>query len=227
MKEKNLTTEPAELEQTAGEAEAEASEEAQVTEKKDTKDRKKKAANADKVNKTIKRREKGVKQYQFFILRVLFLLVVLWVLFFKIIGLTQMPSGDMYPRLDNGDFVMFYRLDTTPKAQDLIVYEKVDSKGQTVTMISRVIAVPGDKVEFTENGDVIVNGNTLIEPNIYYRGTQYRGETAPTYPVTLKEGEYFVLGDRRDQAYDSRAFGTVRSEEILGVSIAILRRNAL
>lgn len=223
----NETTDPAVNETMTGNPEAQAPETAAAATEETNPKEEKKSADPNKVNKKIKRREKGVKQYQFFILRVLILLVVLWVLFFKVIGLTQMPSGDMYPRVDNGDFVMFYRLDTSPKAQDLIVYEKVDSEGKTVTMISRVIAVPGDKVEFTEEGNVIVNGNTLIESNIYYRGTQYRGATAPTYPLKLGEGEYFVLGDRRDQAFDSRAFGPVKADEILGVSIAILRRNAL
>lgn len=181
----------------------------------------------EKLARRIKRREKGVHQYQTFIIRLLFLLLILWVLFFVVIGLTQMPTGDMSPRIDSGDMLLFYRLDRTPKAQDIIIYEKTDSEGEIAILVSRVVAVEGDTVEFTENGTLIVNGNAVSEPNIYYTGTQYIGDSAPTYPLVLGEGECFVLGDRRDQAYDSRAFGPVTKDDIIGTVINVLRRNNL
>lgn len=179
----------------------------------------------EKIKKKVKRREKGVKSYQLFLLQLAILILIVWALFFFIIGVTRMPSGDMFPRLANGDMVLYYRLDKSMKFQDVIVYEKIDSDGNKLTMISRVIAGPGDTVIFTEDGAVIVNGNHLSEPDIYYRGTQYRGDTAPTYPIVLDEDECFVLGDRRDQAYDSRTFGPVKADEILGTVITIMRRN--
>ena len=82
------------------------------------------------------------------------LLVVIWVLFFQVIGLTHMPTGDMSPRIDLGDFVMFYRLDKTVSPKDVIVLEKEtpDRAGKKQIYIGRVVAVPGDTVEITENG---------------------------------------------------------------------------
>ena len=87
---------------------------------------------SQKVEKKLKRSEKSVKNYQFFILRLLVFLAVIWVLFFKIIGLTHMPSEDMYPRVDAGDLVLFYRLNQDVRAQDVVVIEKVtpDSGGE-------------------------------------------------------------------------------------------------
>ena len=57
---------------------------------------KKKTESVQELNQNIQRKETGVKQYQMFILRVLILLVIVWLLFFVFIGLTRMPSGDMY-----------------------------------------------------------------------------------------------------------------------------------
>ena len=97
---------------------------------------------AEKMKKKLKRSEKSVKDYQYFIIRLFVFLLVLWILFFQIVGLTHMPSGDMAPRLDAGDLVLFYRLDKNVKAQDVIVIEKVtpDSDGEKALFISRVIA---------------------------------------------------------------------------------------
>ena len=78
----------------------------------------------EKLRKKIKRSEKSVKRYQWFILRLLLLVLVIWVLLFKIIGLTRMPNDNMYPRIDAGDLMLFYRLDLqNVRAQDIVVLE--------------------------------------------------------------------------------------------------------
>ena len=177
--------------------------------------------------KKLKRSEKSVKRYQFFVLRLLLLLLVLWVLFFKIVGLTHMPSGDMYPRIDAGDLVLFYRLDKNIKAQDILVIEKTtpNSGDAEQLYISRVVAVPGDTVQINEFGGLQVNGNTMIESNIFYSTQPYNGYT--TYPITLGPGEYFVLADSRQGGEDSRFFGPVTTDEIKGAVITIVRRSNL
>lgn len=177
--------------------------------------------------KKVKNAEKHVKNYQFFILRLLILILVLWVLFFKVIGLTHMPTGDMYPRIDLGDFVMYYRLDKDVSKQDVVVLEKQtpDSKGKKLMYICRVVAIEGDTVEITEEGQLLVNGTAMIERNIYSLTLPYEGYTK--YPLTLGEGECFVLADQRDGASDSRYFGVVQKSDLIGTVIAIVRRNNL
>ncbi len=180
-----------------------------------------------KLSKKIKKAEKSVKHYQFFLLRLVLFIVIVWILFFKIIGLARMPSADMYPRVDAGDLVMFYRLDKDVKAQDIIVIERQtpDSGKEKQMFISRVIAAPGDEIEITETGNVIVNGNAMIESNIFYQTFAYTDYTS--FPVKLGEDECFVLGDNRDGATDSRYFGPVKKDEIKGSVITIIRRNNL
>lgn len=183
-------------------------------------------SSTEKVLKKIRRAERDVKGYQFLLLRLAIFLLVLWVLFFVIIGVMRMPSPDMYPRIDSGDLVLYYRLDKDVRAQDVIVIEKeVPTLSGKQLMILRVVAVAGDTVEISEGDRLIVNGNTMIETNIFY-GTP-RFESQVDFPLTLQEGECFVLADSRQNGTDSRFFGPVQKDEILGTVITIIRRNNL
>ena len=71
-----------------------------------------------------KKRRRRRRAFGSLLLRTALLLAVIYVLFFHLIGLLAMPSNDMYPRLDAGDLVIYYRLDKEPQAQDVIVFEK-------------------------------------------------------------------------------------------------------
>ncbi len=195
--------------------------------KKLDKQEKKKAESSAKTMKKLKNSEKSVKHYQFFIIRLIIVLIVLWVLFFKVVGITKMPNGDMFPRIDQGDFILFYRLEKNFKAQDVVVIEKVtpDSNGKKQIFVCRVVAVAGDTVEITDNQRLIVNGDTMIESNIFYQTPRYEGFTE--YPITLKEGEIFVLADMRNGGHDSRYFGPITKDDIIGTVITILRRNGI
>lgn len=176
--------------------------------------------------KKIKRSEKSVKDYQFFVLKLVGFLLVLWVLFFVLIGIMRVPGADMYPRLDSGDMILFYRLDKDVRAQDVIVVEKeVPTLHGEQLMVLRVVAVAGDTVEISDSNSLVINGNTMIESNIFYPTPRYEGFTE--YPLTLGEGECFVLADSRNGGTDSRFFGPVTRDEILGTVITVVRRNNL
>ena len=179
-----------------------------------------------KTEKKMKRADKSVRSYQFFLIRLAVLVLIIWVLFFFIIGVIRMPSTDMFPRIDAGDLVVYYRLDKDVKAGDVIVFETdVPEMEGKQRIVSRVIAVAGDKVEITDGKQVIVNGNVLVESNIFYPTPRYEGFVE--YPLTLKDGECFVLSDSRNGGMDSRYFGPVRKEEIKGTVISIMRHNQL
>ena len=196
------------------------------------------------------------------LIRIVLLLLVVYILFFHLVGITVMKSGDMHPRIDLGDLVLYYRLENSFHAQDVIVFEKPtasleesykDSEAAKLVadpaakpwwrqalnwigfkdptepdktmFICRIVAGPGDTVEISKEERLIVNGNTMIEPDIFYLTNGYVGYTE--YPVTLEEGEYFVLADHRSGGADSRFFGAVKKDEIKGSVITILRRNNL
>ena len=179
--------------------------------------------NSAKLEKGIKRREKHLKHYQYFLLYLVILLVIVWVLFFKVIGLTAMPSEDMYPSIHAGDMLLFYRLDKTYKYQNVVVFEKAtsESNGQKQLMVGRVIGAPGDTVSI-EDGRVFVNGVALLETNIFYTTPERKGYV--NYPVTLGADEYFILSDYREEGTDSRYFGPVDKDHIIGSVITVFRR---
>ena len=177
--------------------------------------------------KKVRRSEKAVKRYQWIILRILIAIFIVWLLFFQVIGLTHMPNEDMYPRIDSGDLVLFYRLDKDVHSQDIIVIQKTtpESPDKKEVFICRVVAKGGDTVEITDDKRLVVNGNTVMENNIFYPTTKYEGYTE--YPITLAEDECFVLADARENGTDSRYFGPVSKSEIVGTVITIFRRNNL
>lgn len=180
---------------------------------------------AEKLPEKIQRSERSVKDYQYFILRLIILVVALWLLFFVFIGVMKMPTGDMYPRIDAGDLVLFYRLDKSVKAQDIIVIKKeVPTLEGKQTMILRVVAVAGDTVDIRDDR-LIINGNAVVEPNIFSPTPVYEGHTE--FPLTLQEGQCFVLADGRQGGSDSRFFGPVDQRDIVGTVITIIRRNNL
>ena len=181
----------------------------------------------DKLEKELSRAEKGMKNGQWFLIYLIGFLVVAWILFFKIIGVTHMPTEDMEPRIDGGDLLIFYRLDKDAAFQDVIIFEKdIDGSGKKQLLVGRVMAAPGDTVDINDNHRLVVNGNVIVEESIFYMETSKRGDRV-TYPLTMGEGQYFVLVDRRDTGVDSRYFGPVSKDEVLGTVITLFRRNKL
>ena len=183
-------------------------------------------AERDRQEALEKRHRRRMRALRSFLFRIVSLALVIYVLFFHIVGIMLMPNRDMYPRLDAGDLLLFYRLEKNPKAQDLVVIsKKVEGEEKNRQFVCRVVAAPGETVEVSAEKGLCVNGNSQIEGNIFYPTEDYEGRME--YPVKLGDGEYFVMADRRNGGMDSRYFGPVKAEEIQGVVITILRRNNL
>jgi len=115
----------------------------------------------------------------------------------------------MEPNFQEGERLlvnkMIYHF-TDPKRGDVIIlHPPFDLE---VVYIKRIIAIPGDTVE-VKDGAVYVNGTRLDEP--------YAVAPTYTFPLTeIPEGEYFVLGDNRNNANDSHNGWTVPRENIVG-----------
>ena len=168
-----------------------------------------------KIRKEISKSKKGIRSFVF---NSFVIAISLWVMFYFIIGVGSVESYDMTPAMNIGDWIIYSRINKTPISQDVIAFEK---DGEVC--VSRVMAVPGDTVEITEEGSVLVNGNIIIEERIY--SLTYPYPEFVSYPITLGEDEYFVLGDNRKSGVDSRYYGTVKEDEILGTIIMVIRSN--
>lgn len=144
---------------------------------------------------------------------VLILGIVLAVGYGKI---TVMQEGSMDPTLNAGDVLLVNRMAyrfSTPKRGDIIVYKTGDDK-KASTHIKRIIGLPGETIQI-KDGQILIDGETYQEdggfPAIENAGV---AETR----VTLGNGEYFVLGDNRNNSEDSRYadMGNVKKRNIIG-----------
>lgn len=90
--------------------------------------------------------------------------------------------------------------------------------------IFRIVGTPGDIISFDDTG-VLINGSSPIGrpasiADIPYKRTTASGVPArprsPIYPLTIPDGQYFMLGDNPDHANDSRLWGLLSEESILG-----------
>lgn len=162
----------------------------------------------------------AAEEIRLFVTRLLAMVILLAVLFGVIFGVTPMANNDMSPRISAGDLMLYYRLEHSYVSQDVVVLKK---DGAQYT--GRIIARGGDVVEITKDSELMVNGSVVLENDIYYRTPQYESELS--YPVTLGEDQYFVLGDYREGAKDSRYFGPVNADEIKGKVITVIRRSGL
>ena len=139
------------------------------------------------------------------------------ILFFTFIfGLYRMKDASMKPAFKEGDLVFYYQLDKRYVASDTLVLEY---EGEL--QVRRVIAVAGDTVDITEEG-MRINGALQVEREIYEETDRY--EDGTEFPLTVPEGEVFVLADAREHGTDSRIYGTVRAKDTLGKVMTILRR---
>jgi len=122
----------------------------------------------------------------------------------------EVNGYSMEPTLYNHERVIMekvtYRFTGSPRRGDVVV---LDVPGQTEPLIKRVVALPGETVA-VQGGQVFINGEPLSEPWAHRQG-------GPDYPPTLVLAEHvFVLGDNRPHSGDSRYFGPVRMDRILG-----------
>jgi len=111
---------------------------------------------------------------------------------------------------------------STPKRGDIIVF--VFPEDPKKDFIKRVIAVPGDTVEIRQKA-VLVNGKPLDEPYVRFAdgkntdGFPRARDNLP--PVRVPEGKLFMMGDNRDRSYDSRFWGFVDMDAVIGKALFI------
>jgi signal peptidase I len=125
------------------------------------------------------------------------------------------PSGSMLPTLEVGDRIVVNKLAFSlgeVERRDLVVFSKPTTLDnvQINDFIKRVIGLPGEEIS-SKDGQVYINGELLSEPYLQ------SGEFTSDLPVTkIPTGHYFVMGDNRKNSSDSRFFGSIPSELLVG-----------
>lgn len=153
----------------------------------------------------------------FLITKLSLLVLILWLLFGVCFAVFQNGDEGMKPTIRQGDLIVSYRLDKAYAFHDLVAFESDGEK-----QVSRVVAVEGDTVDIDEEG-LKVNGTYIQETDITEKTERYT--EGITFPITLKKGEIFLLGDAREHATDSRIYGAVNKKDTLGKVVTLVRRN--
>ena len=202
-----------------------------------------------------------------FLLAVLAILAVRWALFEPYV----IPSGSMIPTLLVHDHILVNKAAygvrfpfssqwlikaEGPKRGDIVVFRSVEDSG--FFMIKRVIGLPGDQVDVSEQGEVKINGS-LVE-TVQLPDPKTPENQKPFYPVSefdiqgpydyfdfkleklgdvehrillykdafhrggsfkIPEDQYFCMGDNRDNSKDSRAWGPLPRQNLLGEAMFV------
>jgi signal peptidase I len=147
------------------------------------------------------------------------ILLAIWAIFSFVFGIRQVSGEAMYPRLRDGDLILYYRLE-----QDYQIGDAVTFRLNGNTYCARIVAQGGDVVEMNEDGQLLVNGN-IQEEEIFYPTEAIKNDIL--YPYTVEADSYFVLCDYRTAGVDSRTYGTIPQSTLDGKIITVLRRRGI
>ena len=150
------------------------------------------------------------------LIKIAAIVLAVWLVFIFVLGLTINYGNNMHPAVNDGDLVVSLKLQR-PYLNAAVLYRH-DGKTRT----GRVVGLPGNVIEISENGELIVNG-AIASEDVYYP-TKKAENSKVTYPYTVEEGKAFILNDYREDTDDSRAFGAIDMSEIDGPLILSLRR---
>lgn len=137
----------------------------------------------------------------------------------------QVNGQSMVPNFQSGEFVLSdkvtYRFHN-PKRGDIVVFHAPESancpKGTGCDFIKRVLGLPGETVEVREDA-VWINGQPLAEPYIPAEFETLPGQATKGKSILLGPNEYFVVGDNRPYSSDSRAWGPITKNDIVGKAL--------
>jgi signal peptidase I len=153
------------------------------------------------------------------------------------IGVFKVPTITMAPTLVAGDFIISNKLaygikTKKPARGDVVVFTRAEKIGQYFIKI--VVAISGDKVAI-HGGELQINGEKctyvseqkienfeifsetcLNSTRRILRALTGELKTQDLPEITLKEGEFYVLGDNRDASEDSRDWGAIHTDQVSG-----------
>ncbi|HUP59905.1 MAG TPA: signal peptidase I [Thermoanaerobaculia bacterium] len=131
------------------------------------------------------------------------------------VNIYSIPSESMSPMLQPGDQIVVTRyFGAEPRRGDVIVFESPVASDELV--VKRVVGLPGDLVD-ARLGRVRIGGHTLPEPYVLRAAA-----TGAIDAQLVPHDAYFVLGDNRDESLDSRSWGVVPRESIVGRARMVL-----
>jgi len=127
------------------------------------------------------------------------------------------PTPSMEPMLVVGDKVIInklaYKFGSVKRGDIVAFHSPLEEKD----LVKRVIAIEGDEITLTTEGEIFINGEKIVEDYLpSNEGIFYINQT-----VNVGENELFVMGDNRNNSFDSRFFGTIPEDDVFGEFVII------
>lgn len=147
---------------------------------------------------------------------ILFVLCAVYLLIHFVGQRTQVLGSSMEPKLSSEDNLIVdkitYRFHD-PERYDIIVFPF--RYEENTFYIKRIIGLPGETVQIDEEGNILINGEVLVEN---YGKEVIKSPGRAYEEIQLADDEYFVMGDNRNNSTDSRdpSVGNITREEIIG-----------
>ena len=129
-------------------------------------------------------------------------------------------SEAMEPTLTVGQIVYYETRPKSLKRNDLVVFRIPENENSISIM--RIIGLPREQIQFTEKG-ITINSSIIHLPESFI----YKQPEGPIYryailsPVTIRPNHYFLIGDNFEKVRDSRVFGFVPRENIIGLVVGV------
>ena len=161
--------------------------------------------------------QKKTKRFRRILIETIQTLVLAFILYFAIdsvVARVQVENISMLPTLHAGEFLLVNRLAYKQgeyERGDIVIFHNPNNPSEDY--IKRLIGIPGDVIDI-QNGLVTVNGTVLNEPYLS-EPTNYDGLWE------VPEGFLFVLGDNRNNSYDSHSWGYLPQQNMVGKAFVI------
>lgn len=149
-------------------------------------------------------------------LEIVFLALVLYVVIQYAVQTVHVLGSSMYATLHDNDLLVASKISYKlhpPQRGDIVVFKPPDEASRD--FIKRIIALPGERIHIT-NSVVYINGQVLREPYLPEKWTYNNNWPASGQDQLIPPDQYFVMGDNRNHSSDSRTFGTIELNSILG-----------
>ena len=124
-----------------------------------------------------------------------------------IITPVRVDGSSMDKTLNDGDILLLYKMTKIDRFDIVVLDEEYDDE----IIIKRIIGLPGETIEIKDN-KIYINDIEMPDDYAY-------GDTSDYEKTTLADDEYFILGDNRLISKDSRYFGPVKKDEIMGEAV--------
>lgn len=152
---------------------------------------------------------------------VLLPVLAMYILFFQVFGVQFVVGCSMEPTYGSGRILLINRIQRKDIHRYDVVVVETDNGNVEKKIIKRVIGLPGDVINISQDGDVSINGAVINEP---YAVLPTDPGLYHTYPILIPEGYIFIMGDNRPHSSDSRgSLGLVPIEDVVGVIIGSRR----